>query len=153
MNLNLDALEAVARAATPGPWSINWESDEYHAGMPDKWALSINGPEASDFADLAAADAEHMATFDPPTVLALIAGLRSVREDLEYFRSLPHVSVYTRLTDERDEARAKLREAEAVIETVRAEQRDYSIPHDEALSNMGTVLATYKPTNQEGSKT
>ena len=76
MSIKLDDLEATAKAATPGPWSINWETDEYHAGMPDKWALSINGPEASDFADLAAADAEHMATFDPPTVLALIAKLR-----------------------------------------------------------------------------
>ena len=45
---------------------------------------------------------------------------------------------------------AKLREAETVIETVRAEHQDYTIPHDEALSNMGTILASYKPTNQDG---
>ena len=107
MTLNLDALEAVARAATPGPWTINWETDEYHAGMPDKWALSINGPEASDFADLAAADAEHMATFDPPTVLALIAKLREAEAEM-HARELHHFEEEKL----RAEAEAKLREAE-----------------------------------------
>ena len=50
-DLDLDALEATARAVnTPGPWEAR--CDGYKE------------------------DAEHIAAFDPPTVLALIARLR-----------------------------------------------------------------------------
>ena len=44
MTLNLDDLEATAKAATPGPWSINWESDEYHAGMPRQSSKPLVSP-------------------------------------------------------------------------------------------------------------
>lgn len=126
MTLNLDDLEATAKAATPGPWSINWETDEYHAGMPDKWALSINGPEASDFADLAAADAEHMATFDPPTVLALIAKLREAEAVTEKVRALV--------------------EPPKPFELGKSMMRSF----DRMIGDLRKTLATYKPTNQEG---
>ena len=113
MSMNLNELEAIARAATPGPWQhLPYGGQNQNGDYSGGSIFDADGDYLlSEVSDAAGA---HIATFDPPTVLALIA---------------------------------KLREAETVIETVRAEQRDYSIPHDEALSNMGTVLATYKPTN------
>ena len=81
MSNNLDDLEAVARAATPGPWVATgtraW-------GDPYLEVLPVFGVVESADSDMAHAcidplengDAEHIATFDPPTVLALIERLK-----------------------------------------------------------------------------
>lgn len=176
-DLNLDALEATARAATPGPWGL-------HLGAA--WQVVTDAPDwgqrevaTTGTADSIGSedDAAHIATFDPPTVLALIAELRRSREDLEYFRSLPHVSVYTKLTEERDAARARLREAEAVIEEEmtrhrekRGESARYADDDFEQLQppthfepyvicdacgthwpcRTARTLSAHKPTNQDG---
>lgn len=52
--LDLDALAAVAEAATPGPWDMEW------TGGSD-------------------VDLAHIAAFDPPTVLALLAEARGAQ--------------------------------------------------------------------------
>lgn len=159
MTLNLDALEATARAATPGPWTINWETDEYHAGMPDKWALSINGPEASEFADLDSADAEHIATFDPPTVLALITRLREAERERDGARWAAGIvgdvaressGGWQDASAELHAAQDRLREAEAVIEEV-----DDLVTRHHLDTTVGQAVfkitgSYYKPTNQEG---
>lgn len=80
-DLDLDALEAVAQAATPGPWQV---LDSIH-GDPvvhqvDRAILSGGGvATAFHGEDYGRADAVHIAAFDPPTVLALIAELRDSR--------------------------------------------------------------------------
>lgn len=69
-DLNLNELRKVAEAATPGPWEVADEGyDERYVydsasgqmcwtpDLPGHWSL---------------ADATHIATFDPPTVLALL---------------------------------------------------------------------------------
>lgn len=84
--LDLDALEAVAKAATQGKWEADGEERialgcrclgcwERVAGV---WCVS-----SADGVDLAAqADAEHIAAFDPPTALALIARVRELEQKL-----------------------------------------------------------------------
>lgn len=72
---DLDALEAVARAATPGEWEpyqVHHTRSEagYCAVEVGDTEVRIARFEGGWF------DAEHIATFDPPTVLALIAKLR-----------------------------------------------------------------------------
>lgn len=72
--IDLDALEATARAATPGPW-------HRHPHPLDDQMSDIRGPINDDYdvvvyAESEPSDAEHIAAFDPPTVLALIARLR-----------------------------------------------------------------------------
>ena len=62
-------------------------------------------------------------------------------------RGFAEGSTSARATLLRDLADA-LEKAEAVIETIRAEQKDYTIPHDEALSNIGTILTAYD--NEKG---
>ena len=77
MTLNLDDLEATARAATPGPWEYRHESPSMNgekctirqAGVPGiRMSAHVYG--------FGTGMIEHIATFDPPTVLALIARLR-----------------------------------------------------------------------------
>ncbi|RAK68763.1 hypothetical protein [Phenylobacterium kunshanense] len=90
--LDLDALEKVARDATPGSW-------EYRAVFPYDWGWVTDGDGAfiaqikdprvfggaldmhrADKTDPWAANATHVSTFDPPTVLRLLAALRAQAE-------------------------------------------------------------------------
>lgn len=74
-DLNLDSLAAVAEASTPGPWqvldSIHGDPIVHQVGR----GFLSGGGVATAFhnEDYGRADAAHIATFDPPTVLALIA--------------------------------------------------------------------------------
>jgi hypothetical protein len=77
-DLDLDALEKVARAATQGEWTFDvrpqhWAAGGKYLGYEDGSGLIINHVTASDI--------EHFATFDPPTVLKLIAAVRNRRAD------------------------------------------------------------------------
>ena len=85
----LAELKAVAENATPGPWTVEEtkESGEYgdylvhgvHPIATAQWYPdSAYAHTALD--DMAVGDATHVATFSPPTVLALIAALEGVLE-------------------------------------------------------------------------
>ena len=72
-DLDLDALEAVARAATPGPWTYK----PTILGLPNTTVMA--GDDQLGYMGVGhflAPNATHVATFDPPTVLTLIAKLR-----------------------------------------------------------------------------
>lgn len=77
-DLDLNALEAVAKAATPGPWFEN------HGWLGGQYVYVATGthPRDEGYRDVATvgatheADATYIATFGPPTVLALIERLR-----------------------------------------------------------------------------
>jgi hypothetical protein len=72
-------LREVAEAATPGPWDL----DVLRFGCWEVNAPTLNGegdPRVFRFRvgdHMVERDAEHIATFDPPTVLALIARLEA----------------------------------------------------------------------------
>lgn len=72
MTLDLDHLEAVARAATPGPW----RREEYEVLYNGEGTLlEFNGDEY--YCEFSTEeDAEYIATFDPVMVLAMIEALR-----------------------------------------------------------------------------
>ena len=70
--LDLDRLEAVAKAATPGPWSV-WRHDDARLRF-----VSDGKENLAD--EVEPKDAAHIAAFDPPTVLALIAAARDNEE-------------------------------------------------------------------------
>ena len=70
-NLDLDRIEATARAATPGRWH------EFDGCVwTDAAACLHHGPST-------AADREHVATMDPATTLALVARVREAEVALE----------------------------------------------------------------------
>ena len=131
MTLNLDDLEATAKAATPGPWIADppsaWDTDDV-GGYLLQAAVRVKDSGSITWDDhggevFKPADAEHIAAFDPPTVLALIA---------------------------------RLREAEAVIEAAReSEARTMVIawgrkPTHEDSSQTWRILTAYKPTKHGG---
>ncbi len=124
VSIDLDALEATARAATPGPWLIG-NSEMYGPsaitrdaeGLPqvqDQWVCD---------ADAGHPNAEHIATFDPPTVLALIARLREAEAVIAEIGSLEPMWP----------------------------RGMYGCPQDMFGRNqIRAILSRYKPTNQEG---
>ena len=73
----LDALEQMARAATPGPWEVDRDYDgEVFVGMK----RSIDGSWDLDSSLLGDADAAYITAFDPPTVHRLLAQARRALE-------------------------------------------------------------------------
>lgn len=70
--LDLAALTVIANGATPGPWG----AEPYSYGVQDG-RIRVTSPSDSGIYNLAEdvseTDAAHIAAFDPPTVLALIA--------------------------------------------------------------------------------
>jgi hypothetical protein len=73
----LDAEEAVARAATPGPWRV--VEQQATVSVTNRWQrVALMQRRAND--RLAEASAAHIAAQDPATTLARIAALREVVE-------------------------------------------------------------------------
>ena len=83
--LDLTKLREIAEAATDGPWNLHTlRTDETHdiRGSIDDEANIVIYAECED------ADAHHIATFDPPTVLALIDELERLRETLATVKAI-----------------------------------------------------------------
>jgi len=81
--LDLDALQAAAEAATPGPW---WDrSDEYGQSAPHygEYGWSVPGCPAGETEDSpqGRADAAYIAAADPTTILALIRRVRDAEAE------------------------------------------------------------------------
>jgi|GEM_PF-1300580 hypothetical protein len=96
-SLDLDALEAVAKAAQQGPWSADLDRHCETRGIWDDRPgeeMIIGSYVAADGYDSVAwqygsdENLTHIATFDPPTVLALIAELRAARAAIREARAL-----------------------------------------------------------------
>lgn len=135
MTLDLDALEAVARAATPGPWH---QGAHYIGAGGEPYDPDAVVGQASILCD-----AEHIATFDPPTVRALITRLREAeRHNVQLLR-------------EAVKREARVRGAEAVIAAARhaksvLDNSRYTSKAKVASGILASAFAAYKPTNQEG---
>lgn len=138
-DLNLDVLEAIARAAAPGPWvratsgTRSWALVLSASGTADEYRVSQSADDD---------DAEHIATFDPPTVLALITRLREAEQAMTELTKDEEVTVegsifrwselpdvlgrnMRAVTEAQQEAKGfylRLREAEAVIAKVMPER-------------------------------
>ena len=125
MTLNLDDLEAIARKTdTPGPWETRCEGyKEPTRVCHDSEAVIYLGYDY--WADFTEGDAEHIATFDPPTVLALIAKLREAEAEAARYKS----------------AIRRALAFESVLPAIATEPR-----------RMLTAALAYKPTNQENGR-
>ena len=137
MKIDLDALEAVARAATPGPWH---QGAHYIGAGGEPY-----DPEAVVGQASILCDAEHIAAFDPPTVRALITRVREAeRHNVQLLR-------------EAVKREGRVRRAEGAI----AEALNHDPLHGrkEGMHCGGMApcirdaLTAYKPTNQEGNMT
>jgi hypothetical protein len=158
MTLNLDDLGAVARAATPGPWEA-----EPYLYMADDDRVRVTSPSDGPLFNLAEGvepvNASHIATFDPPTVLALIARLRDAERERDGARWAAGIvgdmaressGGWQDASAELHAAQDRLREAEAVIEEV-----DDLVARHHLDTTVGQAVfkitgSYYKPTNPEG---
>ena len=158
MTLNLDDLEAVARAATPGPW----EAEPYLYTADDD-RVRVTSPSDGPLFNLAEGvepvNASHIAAFDPPTVRALITRLREAERERDGARWAAGIvgevaressGGWQDASAELHAAQDRLREAEAVIEEV-----DDLVTRHHLDTTVGQAVfkitgSYYKPTNQEG---
>ena len=150
--LGLDALEAVARAATPGPWH---QGAHYIGAGGEPYDPDAVVGQASILCD-----AEHIAAFDPPTVRALITRLREAERERDGARWAAGIvgdvaressGGWQDAAAELHAAQDRLREAEAVIEEV-----DDLVARHHLDTTVGQAVfkitgSYYRATNQEGS--
>lgn len=100
---DLKELSRIAEAATPGPWECVEGDEAFGLGSP-VGCLTWDDHSGEVFKK---EDAEFIATFDPPTVLALITELETFRRRLDAMRR------------QRDGYRNQLRRAEQQVALVR----------------------------------
>ena len=88
-DLDLTELREIAEAATPGPWGV-YDANEGMSPPRPYWSVAndeFHNPtnyDALAIIDISVnygvkADADHIATFDPPTVLALVDEVERLR--------------------------------------------------------------------------
>lgn len=129
-DLDLDALEAVARAATPGPWEYRHESPSMNgenctirqSGVPGiRMSAHVYG--------FGTGMIEHIAAFDPPTVRALITRIREAERERDGARWAAGIvgdvaressGGWQDASAELHATQARLREAEALNDAARA---------------------------------
>lgn len=102
MNIDLDRLETIAKAATQGAWSADGPANP----APDD-NLTV-GPDTGEgfnpdtgkgviaYVQPSWDDATHIATFNPPTVLALIARIRELENTHEEPEDRPFIATIER---------------------------------------------------------
>lgn len=78
----LDRLEALAREAEPGEWTASEPN-----GRGRGWKVGPAWLGGSAWSAETAANAAHIAAFDPPTVLRLIAVARAAKRLIGYMES------------------------------------------------------------------
>lgn len=85
MEIDLNELERLANAATPGPWV---RQDFYSSGS----RFGVDGPDGevicASFGAARSADYEHIAAANPAVVLELVRRLRQSGMDAERYRKL-----------------------------------------------------------------
>lgn len=105
--LDLTRLRAVAEAATPGEWTLEYDNaDDWEAGIDDgDYPYALHGPRNCSFdhwtdkrlvkddlnrvteiSEMVDGDAKFIATFDPPTVLALLSRLEQAEQQVARVR-------------------------------------------------------------------
>lgn len=136
--IDLDALEATARAATPGPWEFRTESpsmggENYTIRQTGTPGIRMTGYVYG----FGTGMIEHIATFDPPTVLALITRLREDEAVIEKVEALL----------------PKWRESRAYNAEVFTTGGIGMMREIDYHGDVERIIARYKPTDQEGSKT
>lgn len=77
MTIDLDALERIAQAATPGPWDHQPYGEQNQNG--DYFGGDVfDGNGEYLLSEVADVDGAHIAAFDPPAALALITRVREL---------------------------------------------------------------------------
>lgn len=99
MSDNLDTLRTIAEAATPGPWEVRNVTEMDADGVTDLAHVLASELETEDAVQAVATgvtreDAHHIATFDPPAVLALLSRLEQAEQAVARVRVLHSMTFY-----------------------------------------------------------
>ena len=154
-DLDLTKLREIAAAATPGPWGV-YDANEGMSPPRPYWSVANNEFHNPTNLDALAIDisidygdkddAAHIAAFDPPTVLALIAEVERLRDALassEYMRDVQRkdrtAQAFERLRAENDRLRGEVER----LRRVRADLTDIAVAvtaeRDEARATLDAV--------------
>lgn len=170
MTINLDTLRKTAEAATPGPWEMREESPQMDGR---NFTLRVHGKAGIRMSAHCygfSSDPEFIATFDPPTVLALLSRLEQAEQDRDKFRDAYSLQAQEleQVEHDRDAAleankrwahrssreTSALRKANASIARVRALRNTWCEasydPMDTGLSIAGTVNAIDRALDGDG---
>lgn len=132
-DLNLDDIEAKARAATPGPWTNRhrYASCRNLVHTADRGRLLVAeaaGPAPDPRYAVQTANAAHIARMDPPTTLALCARIRAAEADAAHWKhtatspeNRAAMDLIHRAADRLQERGDELAAAEAKAATLEAE--------------------------------
>lgn len=82
----LDRLLAIARAATPGPWSSISDYGRVYSMNPQSGIRGLDIAHVCHYRD-GYEDAAHIAAFSPEVVIALIEELRAAQEVVAHYES------------------------------------------------------------------
>ena len=114
-NLDLTQLRAVAEAATPGPWTLEYDNaDDWEAGINDgDYPYALQGPRncsydnwadkrlvkdelnrVSEISQMVDEDAKFIAAFDPPTILALLVRVERAEQQVARVRAVCESDAY-----------------------------------------------------------
>lgn len=89
--LDLEALKKVALKATSGPWDVvaygDGDSLAIHEGRDWRICFMATPGETRGAMERIEANAAHIATFDPPTCLALISRLEALEAEMDEARA------------------------------------------------------------------
>lgn len=124
MTINLDTLRKIAEQATPGPWEI--DNLDRVVRTPDRGIVHDDSCAGSEEWS-ANTDAPFIATFDPPTVLALLSRLEQAEQDRVKLRNRLDAT-----RRQRDGYRNQIRKAEQQVARVREfsdQLRGYCSPY------------------------
>ncbi len=125
MTLDLDRLEAVAKAATPGTWQRSY-ARSIEAEQGASWQVVIDQMNDGIGAGvLDPADAEYIVVAQPLVMLKLVAELRKSRADLNEWNEHGAPAWVDAKNTALDEVRAERDEALAALERVKAALSDH----------------------------
>jgi len=144
-DIDLDALEATARAATPGPWELDGMGED--EPEINYWAHlfigTVNPNESGSHEIIATSEdrhgpnAKHIAAFDPPTVLTLITRLREAEDAESRLNLLLDGQTGGRLSYTTYPVAVMSQEIDAYHERLTEEDRaEYRAIADEALARL-----------------
>lgn len=108
--MQLNEMRRIAEAATPGPWEID---GPVNPGPDDTLALHNNDGGAIAYVQPLWDDAEFIATFDPPTVLALLSRLEQAEKNADTYQTLYEQRAES--LEQAEQAVARVRELHSVI--------------------------------------
>jgi len=113
--IDLDALERIAKAATPGPWQPYASQPEVSVMCSGKVLASIEVRNGFGWRDM-----EHIAAFSPTTALALIARVRELQKQKDNLCMLVRRLCAAQKTDRDQMALAYLAQIDGLGSPLRA---------------------------------